>query len=376
MRRRAFLSNAGAVMITFAGGNVWRAWAHEDPEFGASPAFEPWRTWRADAHEGPLAMIHAAILASNAYNTQPWLFKVSERRIELYADRARHLGAFDPYLRELHFSLGCALENLLVSAAGNGYHTSLSFPPGKLETSVGRLRRALVTRVDLSRGGAGRPSELYEAIPHRHTNRTPFDVSRAVPQSVLDMLRALERDEVDVKLFVYTADDERNRIADLIFEATQTINSDPDVRRDTARWLRRTMAEVEAHRDGPFIGASSAANAAANPGSYVDMMKSARLFGLIAVRDRYDRVQTLRAGRLWQRAHLLATARGLAARPANGAVELIDHEKYLGRDAAAAVRLALITGDSSWQPTFMFYMGYATAAATASSRRAVKEVLI
>jgi hypothetical protein len=375
MRRRALLSNAGAVMVIFAGGNIWRARADEDPEIGASPAFEPWRTWRADAREGPLAMVRAAILASNAYNTQPWLFKVANRRIELYADDSRHLGAFDPYLRELHFSVGCALENLVVSAARYGYHTSLSFPAGKLETPFAQAQRALAARVDLSRGIA-QPSELYEAIPHRHTNRTPFDVSRAVPQSFLDSLGILASDEADVKLFVYTADDGRNRIADLIYEATQTVNSDPDIQRDTTRWLRRSMAEVEAHRDGPFVSASTAANAATNPGSYVDMMRSARLFGLIAVRDRYDRVQTLQAGRVWQRAHLLATARGLAARPANGAVELIDHEKYLARDAGAAARLAQITGDSSWEPTFMFYMGYATAAATASSRRSVKEVLI
>jgi|ERR1700722_2661821 len=375
MRRRRFLSNAGAVMIVFAGGRVWRARASEDPEFGASPAFEPWRTWRADARDGPLAMVRAAILASNAYNTQPWLFKVTERRIELYADSARHLGAFDPYLRELHFSVGCALENLMVSAARYGYHASLSFPAGRLGTPVARPQPALAARVDLSRGVA-QPSELYEAIPHRHTNRTPFDVSRAVPQSFQEPLRALAGDEVDVRLFVYTADDERERVAAVIFEATQTVNSDPDVKRDTAPWLRRSMAEVEAHRDGPFVDASTAANAATNPGSYVDMMRSARLFGLIAVRDRYDRVQTLRAGRLWQRAHLLATARGLAARPTNGAVELIDREKRLGLDAGAAARLAQITGDSSWQPTFMFYMGYATAAAAASSRRSVKDVLI
>jgi hypothetical protein len=320
-------------------------------------------------------MVRAAILASNAYNTQPWLFKVTERRIDLYADGSRQLGAFDPYLRELHFSLGCALENLIVSAGRYGYHASLSFPAGKLETPSAQPQPVLAARVDLSRGVA-QPSELYEAIPHRHTNRTPFDVSRAVPQSFLDPLRASASDEVDVKLFVYTADDARNRIADLIFDATQIVNSDPDVKRDTARWLRRSMSEVEAHRDGPFVGASTAANAANNPGSYVGMMRSARLFGLIAVRDRYDRVQTLQAGRLWQRAHLLATVRGLAARPANGAVELIDHEKNLGRDAGAAARLAQITGDSSWQPTFMFYMGYATAAAAASSRRSVKEVLI
>jgi nitroreductase len=266
MRRRAFLSNASTVLITFVGGSVWRARADEDPEFGVSLAFEPWRTWRAEAREGRLAMVRAAILTSNAFNTQPWLFKVTEHRIELYADSSRQLGAFDPYLRELHFSVGCALENLMLSAAKYGYRASLSFPAGKLETPADQPQPALVARVDLSRD-APPPSELYEAIPHRHTNRTPFDATRAIPQSFLDALRALANNQVNVKLFVYTTDDERNGIAEVIFEATQIVTADPAVQRDTTRWLRRSMAEVEAHHDGPFVGPSSVAKAATNPGS-------------------------------------------------------------------------------------------------------------
>ena len=31
----------------------------------------------------------------------------------LLADTARNLGSFDPYLRELHIGLGCAIENMV-----------------------------------------------------------------------------------------------------------------------------------------------------------------------------------------------------------------------------------------------------------------------
>ena len=33
-------------------------------------------------------------------------------QIELYADTVRNLGTFDPYLREMHIGLGCAVENM------------------------------------------------------------------------------------------------------------------------------------------------------------------------------------------------------------------------------------------------------------------------
>ena len=97
-------------------------------------------------------------------------------------------------------------------------------------------------------------------------------------------------------------------------------------------------------------------------------MLSAPLIGIIAVHDRYDREQCLRAGRLWQRAHLLATARGLAGRPCNESVEMIDHEKALGKPALRARLLGEVLGDATWQPTFVFYMGYPTLACTTPAR--------
>src|SRR5260370_18101217 len=42
----------------------------------------------------------------------------------------------------------------------------------------------------------------------------------------------------------------------------------------------------------------------------------------------------LKPGRIWQRAHLFTTVRGLSARPSNEAVEMVDHEKSLGRRAS------------------------------------------
>jgi hypothetical protein len=105
--------------------------------------------------------------------------------------------------------------------------------------------------------------------------------------------------------------------------------------------------------------------------TYSGLMLSAPLIGFIAVRDRYDQQQCLLAGRTWQRAHLFATSKGIAARPCNEAVEMVDHERALGRPASRAALLNEITGDPTWQPTFVFYMGYPTLTAHASPRRPV-----
>ena len=110
--------------------------------------------------------------------------------------------------------------------------------------------------------------------------------------------------------------------------------------------------------------------------AYLDLMLKGRLFGTIAVRDRYEMANSLQAGRVWQRCHLLATARGLAARPANQCVELMDQEHIHNKHPGQAELLAEITRDPSWQPTFMFFMGYPTARAHETVRRPAHEVVI
>jgi nitroreductase len=378
MIRRVFLKRAAAVTILVAGGQVWRSFAQDTPEFGIGPAFEPWKTWRQDANRGLMALVRAAILSSNAYNTQPWLFKVTNSRIEIYADERRNLGAFDPYLREMHFSLGCALENLILASGATGYAANVTYFPGALTPVRSNLEPKLVVSVNLATDNSV-DSELYDAIPHRHTNRSPFNALKPIPPEFIRSLEAVSAGTLDVKMFIFTPDLERKKIARLIETASTKFIANPEVSHSTERWFR-TRDELQKFGDG-VLAAPPQSSAASHsqpgaPQSYTEMMLTGRLFGLIAVRDRYDKPQTIRAGRVWQRAHLLATARGLAARPANGAVELIDLESRLSQPPQTADHLAVITGDSAWQPTFMFYMGYPTQPAAASARRRLEAVVI
>jgi len=45
---------------------------------------------------------------------------------------------------------------------------------------------------------------------------------------------------------------------------------------------------------------------------------------------------------------------------------MVDHERALGRPASRAALLNEITADPTWQPTFVFYMGYPKLSAHAS----------
>jgi len=392
VKRRSFLKGAGVVTVLVASGGVWRAYDQGVFRAGEGPAYEPWKDWR-DTNDGPLTLVRAAILAASPHNTQPWLFKVADSSIEMHIDTRRNVGALDPYLREEHIGMGCALENLMLAAAANGYAATATLQPGKLEPILADPKPRLVARVDLASGRRDE-SELYNAIPQRHTNRGLYDPHKPIPPDFLEALSRLPGDDGDVELFLFTAEADRKKIAEVSSAANTEIYSDPDVQRGSERWVRLRWSSVQEDRDGLTVDAfglspiDSAAVKMMTPGmlrwaashnrknDYLNLMLSAPLIGFIAVRDRYDQKQSLHAGRTWQGAHLLATARGLAARPCNEAVEMVDHERAHGRPASRAALLNEITGDSSWQPTFVFYMGYPTVPANTSPRRPVQAVLV
>ena len=60
-------------------------------------------------------LLRFAILAPSTHNTQPWLFKVSENKISIFADMTRSLPVIDPENKELIMSCGAALGNIMVS---------------------------------------------------------------------------------------------------------------------------------------------------------------------------------------------------------------------------------------------------------------------
>jgi nitroreductase len=385
------LQGVAGVAVIVAGGAVWRAYDRGVFSVGDGPAFAPWHDWQ-QARGGPLGLVRAAILAASPHNTQPWRFKLTDRSIDLYIDPRRSPGALDPYLREEHIGIGCALENMMLAAAANGYTATATLLPGKLVEAGTRSEPELLAHIDLAAGHT-QPSELFDAIPDRHTNRNPYHLKQ-LPPEFLDDVRKLADGSEDTKTFLFASDEDRERIVSMIAEANNIVYADPLVEQGSQRWIRTEWSDVQKFRDGlimdefgqppvttallKFMPLSWDRYVFKHFGgqSYADLLRATPVFGVIAVRDRYDRVQCLAAGRVWQRAHLLATARHVAGRPVNEAVELIDHQRLRGQKAEADSELASLIGGGEWQPTFMFRLGYPVREVGPSPRRPASDVLL
>lgn len=395
--RRRFLKRtaqgAGVLTVAVAGGVVWRGMDTRAFTTASGPGFEPWTSWREDMGNGPLPMVRAAILASSPHNTQPWRFRIAPDRIDLFADIGRNLGSFDPYLREMHIGLGCAVENMMIAARPCGYTARLELFGGRLAPPPLEAKPVRVATVHLRKTRPAHDS-MFKAIAERRTNRGHYDKSRGVSGPVLTQLAAIgEQFGAQIRLQLLADESRREALAALINRATLDITRDKEMSRDSEKWFRFSPELVDRHRDGvtldsltlpPFLRIMAKmmpapGEAAANQ-YWIDNTRemhlgTAPVLAQIAVRDLYDRQQAMDAGRLWQRLHLWATGHGLAMHPVNQAVEMVDRERERRRPATYAKALAGLTGDD-WQATFNFRIGYPLRPASHSPRRSVGSVLM
>lgn len=385
INRRAFFKGAGTVLVMAAAGGVWRALGQGVFNAGEGPAFEPWEQWRGENQQGPLALVSAAILAANPHNTQPWLFKVSEDRIDLLAHKERNLGAIDPLLREMHIGLGCALENLLLAAEAKGYTWKMTLEPKGPEND-------LVAQVDLA-PAPPRPSKPYEAIPNRHTNRGPYDSQKPIPSEMLSELAALGSDLPDVGVVWMVDAEKRRRLGALLVSATEAIIADEEQAAASFRWYRHEQDLIQERRDGltlDTLGMPVAIRIVAKMLPSVSRRRfdqgwlqntrdiqvaTAPAFGLLVAANTRDNKLRVQGGRLWQRMHLWGTVNGMAMQPISQVTERVDREAVLSLEPRFSKSLSEIVG-SAREVLLVFRLGYPRQPALKSPRRPLKDVVV
>jgi nitroreductase len=397
MDRRSLLKGTalglGGGLLVSAVGLGLRGWQRD--AFGGltdGPAYAPWDRWAERRADGPLVPVAAAILAASPHNTQPWRFHVSEREIVLHAVPERHLGPLDPFRREQRLGLGCALENLAIACPGAGYTPTIepAAQPDEANEDAAADRDTRVARIELKAAQDG-PHRLESAIVQRHTDRSPYQPDRQVPAADRAALKGAAADfGVGLRLFD-AGSAEGRRLGELIVSATEALADDDELMEASHAWWRQTPTEIAEHRDGICVtngGMSellvrtaillpdfSAEQMAA---SWVQQTRdrhvgTAPLLGLISVPDPRSRPALLAAGRAWQRMHLEATARGLAAQPLNQPMELADRDAALDRASPTAETLAELAGDGR-TPVFAFRLGHSNGPARRSPRRALATV--
>jgi nitroreductase len=307
-----------------------------------------------DIEEKAEFLIRYAVLAPSSHNSQPWEFAVEDEEVRVYADESEWLEVADADKRELYFSVGCALENLLIVADRFGLGATVEY----FEDSSKVAEVTFGTDTPSSY-----PSKLFQAITERRTNHKVYHEEQT-EEDVLDSLeRTFEGDGVE--LLKVTDGDEKKKITELQTRADEKQFDDPDYRKELGRWIGSgalganwLMARVGqlavTHLDlGEAEGDKNS-----------KLLKSAPVIAFVAT-STDDRETRVKAGQAFERLFLKATSEDIAVHPMNQILQVPELKDELTE--------LLSPADTNLQ--LMFRLGYAPPEDGRRPRKPVESVL-
>jgi hypothetical protein len=327
LSRRKLIAGAGATTLALIGGaGFWRV--TRLPRTAAAP----WMLDPTPPSDVRLDAFRHAILAPNPHNRQPWLIRLEGSYGALIScDLDRRLPETDPFDRQITIGFGTFLEIARIAAAQRGVRIEIMpFPDGEPQP---RLDGRPVARLHFIPDPATPRDPLFAVITKRRTTREPYDLARAVPDSIARQISD----------GTYTTDSQRiAAIRAISMAGIKTEQMIPRTNMESVRLMRIGHDQVDANPDGisltgPLMEALKLAGqldhkALGDPASSsfltgIDMMQE--VYGSVPAAiwittPGNGRLNQLEAGRRYVRANLRATALGVAMHPLSQSLQEYD----------------------------------------------------
>lgn len=270
----------------------------------------------------------AAGAAPSIHNTQPWRWRVTQDRLELYAERDRQLTATDPDGRMMITSCGAALHHARVVLAAQGWQATVSRLPNPADPD-------LLAQITLGERTAPDPeaTRLCHAIRLRRTDRRPVTWERVAPDTVAALTKVAAAEGVHLEVL---REDQVDDLAVAVAHAAEVDADNPAIQAELRRWSGGRR------REG--TGIPDEAIPERTPQTNVPGRAFARP-GLLPIRGEHDRAAVyailhgdtddpagwLRAGEALSAVWLTAVELGIGVLPISEAVEMPASRQTLRR---------------------------------------------
>ena len=327
-RRKAIALVGGGVILAAAATTGYRV--TRSPQ----TALKPWELAGTYAEPRQKALSFA-LLSPNPHNLQPWLVDLSEPdTVVLYANPDKFLPETDPMSRQITIGLGAFLEVMRMAAAQDGFRVDLDYFPDGFDAKA--LDARPIARAVFVKDAAQDPDPLFAHVLTRRSNKEPYDTSRPVSGTTVEVLKAASSDldfgsTLDAQDIAY--------FRDLTTEALFVELKTPRTHMESVDVFRIGHQEVDASPDGidlsgPMFESLKLAGLfdreqAADPTSMsyqagLDMVAGycETAMGYVWLTTATNtRIDQLNAGRNWVRVNLAATGMGLGIHPLSQALQ-------------------------------------------------------
>ena len=309
---------------------------------GCSSAFpeavtQPWREAATPTDPRRFMLAHA-LLAPNPHNRQPWIADLREPgRIHLICDGDRLLPQTDPHGRQILIGCGAFLELAVIAGAQQGVHVDARLLPDGATAATALPAGTRVATLVLGAPGSAIADPLHPQIVRRHTAKTAYDSTRALPAGLAGEWQATAR-RFGLDAGVITDDAATASLRRITRQAYEIECVTPATWLESARLMRIGPQAIAAHRDGISLN-SPVVRVMHTLGVFDPMDVPQRgQASLQRLMDRWapfdtgsgylwlgspgnDRAMQIAAGRAYVRMHLQATARGVDMHPLSQALQ-------------------------------------------------------
>ena len=325
-------------------------------------------------------LLRYAILAPSSHNSQPWKFSIKDNQISIFIDKSRWLKVADDDQRELHISIGCALESLIIAAEHFGYnHKEQYFPEGEDGLAV------IVELVAQGKIDKPRDQSLFNHIPRRHTNHNLYQTQK-IPQAEMAHLHTCIYEEGfwmfstnEGPYMIYTEAELRKRVDELITRADAIQLTDQAYKNELAYWIGQgafgtpwLMAKI-GQLAVTYLNISGGQTKKDS-----EMLLSAPALVALAS-SANDRKSQVMAGQIFDRIALTATGLGMAVHPMSQILEVPEIKSELREILEVPevkAEVAKLSPEDNIFPHQTFRLGYAEAEKAHTPRRPLEEVLL
>lgn len=280
-------------------------------------------------------IIESGTKAPSGHNTQPWKFLINKNEIQIHPDFNRALPIVDSDNHTLYISLGCAAENIVISAKNKGFDTQVIFSKSKKGTNF--------ISIQLTPDDNIRPDDLFDCIDRRQVTRSHYS-SISIPIEDLEILKRSSSFE-GVKTTYFTEFKDFIKLRPFIIEASNLQFENKYFVDELVSWIRFSKKEAEKKKDGIWSASMGMPNTGRLIGNMImkrivsarseakrwkKTIKATAGFALFSV-EKNDVRHWVDLGRLFQRFGLTATKLNINHAHVNMPCEVIEVRKKMAK---------------------------------------------
>ncbi len=184
-------------------------------------------------------LLRYAILAPSTHNSQPWKFRIKGNECEVHKDLQKFLPEADIKGKNMHISLGCCIENLIIASKYfNIYRTVIyHIPRSSRDTLVATIEfKNLLGKYALNNDYLNSFLAIQERTTHRGTYKT-----RKIDKKILNkVIEDNSNNLVEIKII--TNKNEIKKIAQYTQNSIKSLYSKKSFRKELSQWINHNFS--------------------------------------------------------------------------------------------------------------------------------------